>query len=101
MYRQGDVLVVPCDSIPDDLEKIEEDNNRIVLAYGEATGHAHAIHKNSFLFRDKISNKFYLIVTKPTELVHEEHDTINLPIGNYEVIRQRFYTPERIKYVAD
>lgn len=100
--RQGDVLIKSVEDIPEYLEEVKLDNNKIVLAYGEVTGHSHSIKDlNAAYFFDKKSNKFYLLVNNPVELVHEEHSTINIPIGNYEIIRQRFYTPERIKNVAD
>jgi hypothetical protein len=102
MYRQGDILIRKIDKLPDDLSDAKTEENRIVLAYGEATGHAHAIHSKNVLFlTDKKTGKFFLIVKKESTLVHEEHSKIILPIGNYEVIRQRFYTPGRIQYVAD
>lgn len=44
-YRQGDVLLVRIDN--DDTEgyvEVPRDAGRVVLAYGEATGHAHAIY---------------------------------------------------------
>ena len=45
IYRQGDVLLVAINSIPANARtEVARDNGRIVLAYGEVTGHAHAIH---------------------------------------------------------
>lgn len=102
--RQGDVRlkqiedfnVEECEEIPRD------EKGRIILAYGEVTGHAHAIHdKNAILFRHKESGKIFLLITKLVNLVHEEHSTISFPPGKYKVIRQREYTPEEIRYVAD
>ena len=103
MYRQGDILIIEREEIPDNLEFIQnDDHDRIVLAWGESTNHSHAIKdKNATYFFDKTNNKFYLFITKPVELQHEEHSTITFPVGKYEIIRQRFYTPEAIKYVAD
>jgi hypothetical protein len=46
MYRQGDVLVVPIDEseLSNDLIPApRESSGRLVLAYGEATGHAHVV----------------------------------------------------------
>jgi hypothetical protein len=43
MYRQGDVLIIPVYSVPGNLAPVARENGRIVLADGEATGHAHAI----------------------------------------------------------
>ena len=35
------------------------------------------------------------------EVTHEEHATLTIPPGDYEVKRQREYTPEEIRRVAD
>jgi hypothetical protein len=42
-YRQGDVLVVAVDSIPVNAVTVSRTSGEMVLAYGEATGHRHAI----------------------------------------------------------
>jgi len=42
MYRQGDVLVCAVAEIPATARPVQN-TYRIVLAHGEATGHAHAI----------------------------------------------------------
>ncbi|MGH9523996.1 MAG: hypothetical protein ACRD3E_15850 [Terriglobales bacterium] len=34
-------------------------------------------------------------------IVHEEHAPIVLPPGDYEIVRQREYSPEEIRNVAD
>ena len=34
-------------------------------------------------------------------IIHEEHDPIILDPGNYEIVRQREYSPEQIRNVAD
>lgn len=102
LYRQGDVFVKKVDRLPNgNQQNIERDKGRIVLAYGEVTGHAHAIKdKNACLL--KIDNKVFLtVIDNPVDLSHEEHSTITLPVGNYEVIRQKQYTPSRSMYAAD
>ena len=105
MYRQGDILIKSVDELDTTnlIELKRDKQDRIVLAYGEVTGHAHAIkNKNSVLMQDKKTNKIYLMILSNTvDLIHEEHATIKLPMGNYEVKRQREYTPERIVYVKD
>ncbi len=96
IYRQGDVLLKPINTLPENLNVVKPAGKRFILAEGEATGHHHAVNdiKNVAMFFDKVNRKIYLIVKKPADLVHEEHDKINLPIGNYEVIRQREYHPK-------
>ena len=104
-FRQGDVLVVPVNRIPDerDLESVPRENGFVVLAHGEVTGHAHKVHsENAALFRDPKLMAIFLNVTgEPVALAHDEHDPIQIPPGNYRVIRQREYSPDAIRQVAD
>lgn len=104
MFRQGDVLIVRVAELPKKLQEIEREGGRIVLAHGEATGHAHAIKdKHVALFRDPNLAAIFMHVSgdAPVALEHDEHDTIEVPPGNYRVIRQREYSPEAIRNVAD
>lgn len=100
-YRQGDVFIVRRGVLTKGLKPIPRDKGRIVLAYGEVTGHAHAITSpQASLF--EAAGKVYLSIDGDTvALEHEEHATIDLPRGFYEVIRQREYSPEAIRNVAD
>jgi hypothetical protein len=63
MYRQGDVLIVPIEKLPADLEPVAREGRSIVLARGEATGHAHVItDERATLFRDpKLAAIFMLV----------------------------------------
>ena len=104
MYRQGDILIIPTKSHNHGSE-IERDNGRVVLAYGEVTGHAHAIAApEATLYNlgdgSEASDRL-LTALAPVILRHEEHAPINLPAGNYVIRRQREYTPEAVRYVAD
>jgi hypothetical protein len=103
LYRQGDVLLQRVDDIPEGLQTVPLDNGRVILAYGEVTGHAHAVLGDvEFLAADlqELEERF-LRVENEAEVVHEEHYTITLPPGGYRVVRQREYTPEEIRTVAD
>ena len=103
-YRQGDVLIVPVKSIPNTAVAIERENGRVILAHGEVTGHAHAIKdKSAALFRDpKLASVFMHVAgDAPVALEHDEHSTITIPPGHYEVIRQVEYSPSEIRNVAD
>jgi hypothetical protein len=101
MYRQGDVFVKKIEEINlSGAVEIPRENGAIVLAHGEATGHKHAIQSpNAALF--SVNSKMILIVKSDVNLSHEEHRTITFPVGAYEVKRQREYTPDKIRYVAD
>ncbi len=103
LYRQGDVLLQRVDDVPTGLTPVPQDNGRVILAYGEVTGHAHAVLGDAqFLAADLADlEERFLRVQADSQVVHEEHDTITLPPGNYRVVRQREYTPEAIRTAAD
>lgn len=106
MARQGDVLITRVRSIPRDAKKRARDNGRVILAYGEATGHAHAIADSpakprAELFDVLETELTFLCVDEVSHLVHDEHGTIELAPGNYQITRQREYAPEAPRYVGD
>lgn len=92
IYQQGDV-VFKSTIIPKNLH--EKITNPIVQ-HGEHTGHKHQLQ---FRHEDKRTNgqcnqwemfkdnngERYLKVNEPTDLTHEEHKTITLPPGEYEI----------------
>jgi hypothetical protein len=102
-YRQGDVLLEKCakPSSKQQLRPVPRDRGRIVLAYGEVTGHAHAICEAEAELVELDTGERFLMSDAGMRIVHEEHAPISLPPGNYRVIRQREYSPEAIRNVAD
>lgn len=91
-FRQGDVLLIRCESEPKGSGKILEAGNRIVLALGEATGHAHAVHgMDAALFAGSNGSRILNLATEAT-LKHEEHAAIELEKGTYEVRLQRTWS---------
>src|SRR5262245_42367283 len=105
VYRQGDILLIAISGLPERLVAVEPADGRIVLAYGEATGHAHAIGAHrAALFREDGSlpgGSMFLRLTEAAELRHEEHAPIALPPGLYRVVRQREYAPGAVRSVED
>lgn len=95
IYRQGDVLLVRVDKPAGQMQK--QDPGRLILQHGEATGHAHAIpaervdETNLYIdgARRYLEICFSQPSAEPVPLVHEEHDTVSLPEGVYEVRIQR------------
>ena len=104
IYRQGDVLIRQIDKLPKDAMAVPN-KGRIVLAYGEVTGHAHAIdvaEATEYSMADAAGavRRFLAVVSSAT-VKHEEHAAIPLPAGVYEIVQQREYSPEEIRNVAD
>lgn len=126
MFRQGDVLLIAIASALVGARNARRDRGRIVLAYGEVTGHAHAVRQrgaNLTVLEDRVSMGEaarqllaecgltteirdeevvgVLDVAKGAVVEHEEHASIALDEGRYLVLRQREYSPESIQTVAD
>lgn len=94
-------------------------SGRVILAEGEVTGHCHEVFLGEPQFFEEPDGRRVLIALEPCELRHQEHGTIALDpanpvqvrqgdvllnpigIGAWEVIRQREYSPEAIRQVAD
>ncbi len=90
-YRQGDVLLVRVDSIPEQGAQILlRTDGRIVLAYGESTGHSHTITAPKVKWI-AVGKGRYLDATAPFDVFHQEHAVIRVPAGCYRVIIQREY----------
>ena len=100
MYRQGDVLLVPTKSRKSLFCKPTiKFRGRVILARGEKEGHTHVL-ENATVY--ELFGKETIVVDEPTPLVHQEHETIMIPAGEYEVIQQREYVPqERPRKVYD
>lgn len=115
--RQGDVFLVRID--PREVTALraveDRDPRGVVLALGEATGHAHVVVGESVaLFEGQLQREVgraaqlprharlesppapvhrFLRVEAPAVLRHEEHGAVELDPGLYRVVRQREYTP--------
>lgn len=121
VFRQGDVLLVKVDALPKKAEKLErKPGERLVLAYGERTGHAHAIRSdNVTAFRVETAEDRalaglpmydYIQVggSSAVALNHEhedgrraEHVPVSLAPGVYKVAAQVEYSPKELIRVSD
>lgn len=93
-YRQGDVLLVKVDEIPRYAVK-KRVHERVVLAYGEVTGHAHAIAAELADLFEHL-DQIYIEAKQGARLTHEEHSAIELEPGAYKVVQQRRYVEEPV-----
>lgn len=100
--RQGDVLLQRVDALPEGVTEIKGD---VILAYGEVTGHAHAIRlpeteRSKVKYWNAGAERFLQVMGK-VALTHEEHGEIVLDKGIY---RQGFQVEdfgEEVRRVAD
>lgn len=85
-------------------QKLDEKQERVVLAFGETTGHAHAFYepqKVELIKNPDIEETKLVIKASGAKLEHEEHATHTFEPGIGEVIQQSEYTMGEIKRVAD
>ena len=83
--RHGDVI----------LEKISKKirgkkTDAEILAYGETTGHKHVLKGQLAVMKSPQGKT--IEVLEDAQLVHEEHDTLEIPKGTYRIRIQREYS---------
>lgn len=96
--QQGDVLIESVAAIPEGAQAVPHKT----LREGEATGHAHrAVAEDAQLFI--VGDNLYLRAPSGTEVVHEEHNAVTLPPGDYRIdgVREYDHFAEEARYVAD
>ncbi len=88
--QHGDVLLKQVAKLPQDAKEIPRKGNVLILAEGESTGHHHVITANPAKLWE-LKNDLYLEVIEPVTIIHEEHKTLPIPIGIYEIGRVKEY----------
>lgn len=115
VLRQGDVLLVPTTKVPSAEAKRVTDQGRVILAYGEVTGHSHQVIAAEpvtvtdnpdpvapcELFEEPDGTRI-LVLSRPSVLKHDEHVPAALAGGAaFEVIRQCEWSLDDVRQVAD
>jgi hypothetical protein len=98
--RQGDIVFVRRDK-PAGGEKAKPRNGRLVLATGEATGHAHTVDARRAELWTVGGESFLVVSRTGASAEHEEHGPVAFAEGDYEVVRQVEYDGEEERVVAD
>lgn len=101
IQRQGDVLIIRTTKPKTKTEAIPLDAGRVVLAHGEATGHAHVVEGDVDFVLNALTLERYIHARRPVTVRHEEHSALQLPAGWYEVRIQREYERGTVRNVAD
>lgn len=110
--QQGDVIIESA-AIPAGAKPL----NHRVLREGEHTGHKHlavidepavalaeAVRADVTLFMDEASGKLFMRVSGGVaRVVHEEHNPVTVPPGEYEIgaVREYDYDTEESRFVLD
>jgi hypothetical protein len=99
IFRQGDVLIRRIKAMPVQIGKQRKSG---ILAEGEVTGHTHKLDNLTTAELWEHADGLYLRVGEEgVRIVHDEHASIALPRGDYEIDIQREYSPAAIRNVAD
>lgn len=125
--RQGDVLLLRVDALPSGCIEAPDQAKKIVLAWGEVTGHHHRIADHRIVkvpqatpgAADEIAEatiaraktrarllvapngERFLQVDDTVTLKHEEHTAHPIPPGIYQLPQQVEYQPTELRRVAD
>jgi len=106
---QGDLLIMRLSDdfvIPENYKEVKAEDGKYIVAHSE-TGHHHTVLERSTTYFQDPEDAFNAIlsVKEKTPLTHERsydtHETLGLEAGNYKIRRQREYTPEGYRRVAD
>ena len=97
-YRHGDVIIKAITKREyNEIMEASPAKNDYVVAYGEATGHHHALQAKTgtaqVLVNSDNQQAVAFSVKQDTKLTHEEHNTIEIPKGYYQVEFEREYNP--------
>jgi hypothetical protein len=105
IVQQGDVVMKSINDFPEGERVQDQQMKSKILAFGEVTGHAHRLADPEDLAVEtfRILNVIYMNVKRPTMLNHEEHNTIEIPPGKYEIgiVRETDHFAGITRQVAD
>lgn len=105
-FRQGDVFIAEVDALPigKGVQLDRDAAGRPVLAYGEKTGHAHvveALADDIDITWVEVGGSRFFSSLGEVAVKHDEHRTLVIPAGTYEVVQQQEYTPEGLRPAYD
>ena len=100
IIRQGDVILVKVESVPEGGVELPREQGRIVLAYGEITGHSHSVAEVEVKWIEARGER-YLVSDVPFTVRHQEHDAQFVAPGAWWVGVQVEHQREEIRRVID
>ena len=95
------LLDIQIEKLPEGLIQSKDGN---VLAFGEVTGHSHKlISEQCLVLQEPKTLKKFIKTEQEVELIHQEHDTIQIPKGMFEIINEREFDvfAQEIRQVLD
>lgn len=106
-FAQGDVMLIPVDSLPKGLDPVRSEKGALIVTHSE-TGHHHVVMERPGvqMFQDKMDLfRSFLVLDSAADLEHlrtfDTHESVRLSPGIWEVRRQREYSPAGWQRAAD
>lgn len=103
---QGDMLIIRVNEIPKEVVPSKPVNDHYILTHSE-TGHHHVIEKSKATLYERADQEFiaWLDVEIEADVEHlrgfDTHETLRLPVGKYEIRRQREYALKGFRKAQD
>lgn len=105
---QGDVCLIPVESLPESAVTVKPENGRHVVTHSE-TGHDHVVMERPGvqMFADKMDmmRGWLVIENDPATLEHlrstDTHEAVSFEPGVWEIRRQVEYSPQGWQRAAD
>ena len=94
LYRHGDLLIRQVDKIPEYAQQLSTN----IIAHGE-NGHTHKLHGSHQVYGTHSSQNYrvieptYFQAKEEISLKHQEHNTLKISKGLYEILHEREYNP--------
>ena len=94
IYRHGDLLIRQVKKISESARPISTN----IIAEGEVTGHNHKLYGSHQVYGTHIDNPRVIVPTyfqakEEISLKHQEHNTLKISKGLYEILHEREYNP--------
>ena len=96
-YQQGDVLIKKVSNV------MGKKLNHLTLARGETTGHHHTITEGDAELYEQNGTLYLKVMSETAILKHQEHKTLEIPQGEYEIgiVREYDHFTEEARRVQD
>ena len=101
-FYHGDVLLKKIETLPTGSQLVDRKKNRLVLAEGEATGHAHVITDTGAELYT-LEDALFLKVDQSVTVTHEEHlpGVVNPGVYEVRIVRERDHLAQMTRRVVD
>ena len=93
-YRHGDLLIRQIKKIPESATPLSTN----IIAEGEVTGHNHKLYGSHQVYgtcpkNPRVIEPTYFQAKEDISLKHQEHNTLKISKGLYEILHEREYNP--------